>query len=231
MNAKFNYYFNDCIKRMGDGVTTIVQLDKRLRRLGEWVANHSNCYTNEEHTLIQDAAINRYLELRDKLEVAVNPTSSSNIKENNNEVEVIETSTSDIDDITSDFFNNKEEKVETAKEQLLPNVRIALTKEQLIEDLIEYKNTIINQENLEDAKQKFKQQYLKSKDKLIIEFGLTSMVEDIFKELDAKINANKADLTTFNLQDKESIIEDEKTQENAGKQVIIGYKVEEEIPF
>lgn len=208
MNAKFNYYFNDCIKRMGDGVTTIVQLNEKIEKLSTWVRNHNNCYTNEEYTSIQKITLNRYQEIKEQLET-----------------ESIEDTS-----IEDEFFNNKEEKVETAKEQLLPNVRIALTKEQLIEDLIEYKNTIINQENLLEAKGYFKQ-YIKSKDKLIIEFGLTPMVEDIFKELDAKINANKADLTTFNLQDKESIIEDEKTQENAGKQVIIGYKVEEEIPF
>lgn len=219
MNAKFNYYFNDCIKRMNDGVTTIVQLNEKLEGLSEWVRKHNNCYTKEEYTSIQKITLNRYQEIKEQLETA-NLTSSS---------------TNEEPSIEDEFFNYREKKEEVKKEQLLPNVRIASTKEELIADLEEYKNYAINQENLEDVKQQFKK-YCKLKDKAIVEYNLTSMVVEIVKEIDTQIEANKTFLTTFNIKDKESITDNKKTQEIASCEAtkgIVGYRVDEteDYPF
>lgn len=126
--------------------------------------------------------------------------------------------------IEDDFFNNKEEKEATTPSK---------TKEQFIADLEEYKNTIINQDNLEDAKQQFKM-FCNLKDKEIREFELIPMVADIIMELDAQINSNNTFLTTFNLQDTESITEANKTQENALNSLrSISYVVDdtEDYPF
>ena len=91
----------------------------------------------------------------------------------------------------------------------------------------------MNQENLEDAKQQFKM-FCNLKDKTIREYELIPMVADIIKEIDTQIEANKTFLTTFNIQNKESITDNKKTQEIASCEAtkgIVGYRVEEEYPF
>lgn len=204
MTAKFEKNLNLLLDKL-NLCASIEELEDKVVKLCNWIETCNASYTSTELDSIKEKIASTYSINKDRLEE-------------------METS------IEDDFFNNSTTQInKEEKEATTPSK----TKEQFIADLEEYKNTIINQDNLEDAKQQFKM-FCNLKDKEIREFELIPMVADIIKELDAQINANKTFLTTFNLQDTESITEANKTQENALNSLrSISYVVDdtEDYPF
>ena len=201
MKEKFEKNFNDLLSRLGDNCSSVSELDNKVTLLCNWVENHNTDYSKEEREIILNQLVDRYTEVKEILE--------SNINE--------------LDVIFTDFCSIKEEKpiVEEKK---------TTTKEELIKNLQAFQESLVTYENLEDAKHQL-HFYCNKEDKLIKEYGLTSMVGDIINEINLQIEANKAFLTTFNLQDKETYYNEEIMQENALKS--ISYKVDdtEDYPF
>lgn len=204
MTAKFEKNLNLLLDKL-NLCASIEELEDKVVKLCNWIETCNASYTSTELDSIKEKIASTYSINKDRLEE-------------------METS------IEDDFFNNSTTQInKEEKEATTPSK----SKEQFIADLEEYKNTIINQDNLEDAKQQFKM-FCNLKDKEIREFELIPMVADIIKELDAQINANKTFLTTFNLQETESITEANKTQENALNSLrSISYVVDdtEDYPF
>ena len=201
MKEKFEKNFNDLLSRLGDNCSSVSELDNKVTLLCNWVENHNTDYSKEERETILNQLVDRYTEVKEILE--------SNINE--------------LDVIFTDFCSIKEEKpiVEEKK---------TTTKEQLIKNLQAFQESLVTYENLEDAKHQL-HFYCNKEDKLIREYELTSMVGEILNEINLQIEANKAFLTTFNLQGKETYYNEEIMQENALKS--ISYKVDdtEDYPF
>ena len=201
MKEKFEKNFNDLLSRLGDNCSSISELDNKVTLLCNWVENHNTDYSKEERETILNQLVDRYTEVKEILE--------SNINE--------------LDAIFTDFCTIKEEEpiVEEKK---------TTTKEELIKNLQAFQESLVTYENLEDAKHQL-HFYCNKEEKLIREYELTSMVGDIVNEIDTQIKANKAFLTTFNLQGKETYYNEEIMQENALKS--ISYKVDdtEDYPF
>ena len=201
MKEKFEKNFNDLLSRLGDNCSSVSELDNKVTLLCNWVENHNTDYSKEERETILNQLVDRYTEVKEILE--------SNINE--------------LDVIFTDFCTIKEEEpiVEEKK---------TTTKEELIKNLQAFQESLVTYENLEDAKHQL-HFYCNKEDKLIREYELTSMVGDILNEINLQIEANKAFLTTFNLQDKETYYNEEIMQENALK--AISYKVDdtEDYPF
>ena len=201
VKEKFEKNFNDLLARLGDNCSSVSELDDKVTLLCNWVDNHNTDYTKEERETILNQLVDRYTEVKAILE--------SNINE--------------LDAIFTDFCTIKEEEpiVEEKK---------TTTKEELIKNLQAFQESLVTYENLEDAKHQL-HLYCDKEDKLIKEYGLTSMVGNIINEINLQIEANKAFLTTFNLQDKETYYNEEIMQENALKS--ISYKVDdtEDYPF
>jgi len=221
MKEKFEKNLNLLLNRLNDS-KSLTDLEDKVIKLCDWIERCESSYTPSELESIKEKVSSTYVSIHNRMF---------------EEIEELERQS--MEDIENDFFNNIECNPHTAKtiaqtkkeeKEQKANTK---TKEQFIADLKEYKNTIMNQENLEDAKQQFKM-FCNLKDKTIREYELIPMVADIIKEIDTQIEANKTFLTTFNIQDKESITDNKKTQEIASCEAtkgIVGYRVEEEYPF
>lgn len=200
MTEKFRKCYEGCLSRLGDNCNNVSQLEERVNKLCAWIENHSNEYTSfEKDAMTQQIAL-KFQEIKETLE--------NNIQEYNKLVQECLVKLQPVEQVK-----------ETPKE----------TKESFLTNLKEYKETLIHQDNLEDAKQQF-HMYCKLKNAQIKEFNLEAVVNDIVSELDTQITANKAFLDTFNIQDKESINFNEKTQEKGIKPYMLVH-AEEEYPF
>ena len=221
MKEKFEKNLNLLLNRLNDS-KSLTDLEDKVVKLCDWIERCESSYTPSELESIKEKVSSTYVSIHNRMF---------------EEIEELERQS--MEDIENDFFNNIECNPHTAKtiaqtkkeeKEQKANTK---TKEQFIADLKEYKNTIMNQENLEDAKQQFKM-FCNLKDKTIREYELIPMVADIIKEIDTQIEANKTFLTTFNIQNNESITDNKKTQEIASCEAtkgIVGYRVEEEYPF
>lgn len=217
MKESFRINLQDCLNRLGDGCTTVAQLEEKTIKLNNWINNHQADYSKEEQEIIFNQLADRFNELEEA------------IIEKNNQLEVIQ------DDMFSSMVldsNSAKSLTQIKEEQEKVKVQTTSTiaKEELTDKIQSFIDYIPTFPTLDDAKQTF-HSYCKMYNTQIREYNLFQVVNVVNTEIDAYWSANKAFLTTFSLQDKETYYNEEIMQENALKS--ISYKVDdtEDYPF
>ena len=196
--------------------SSLQELEDKTIKLCAWVEKHNNDYTPSELEDIKDRISDSYITNTKRIEDMVTMVTS----------------------IEEDFFNQvaldavEAKTVNQIKEEKKVEVT-PITKETLVYNLQSFKDSLRTYDNLEDAKQTF-HMYIKMVDAAIREYELQPMVGEILNEINLQIEANKAFLTTFNLQDKETYYNEEIMQENGYNALqAISYVVDdtEDYPF